>query len=100
MKAMLTLSVAVALTGCATMGSKSPSVTLEFRSGSQSPGLGLTEMTVPGLERPVYVSDDVLLSNADVESARVASAPNGRRLRSYSRKAGQNASQPQLKTTS
>jgi preprotein translocase subunit SecD len=34
-------------------------------------------MAVPGSGRPVYVSDDILLSNADIASARVVSGPNG-----------------------
>lgn len=76
MKKMLTLVVVAALTGCATTGGRNTSVQLEFRPGSQSPGPGLTEMTVPGSERPVYVSEDVLLPNADIESDRVVSGPN------------------------
>jgi preprotein translocase subunit SecD len=88
MKTMLTLVVVAALTGCATMRSQNASVTLEFRPGSQSPGSGLTEMTVPGSERPVYVSDDVLLSNADVESARVVSGPHGPQIEVVFTRAG------------
>lgn len=77
MKKMLILAVAAALAGCATTGGRTAAVTLEFRPGSQSPGPGLTEMAVPGSERPVYVSERVVLSNADVKSARVVSGQAG-----------------------
>ena len=70
------------------MRSQHAPVTLEFRPGSQSPGPGLTKMTVPGSERTVYVSDDVLLSNADVESAHTVSGPSGPQIEIVFTKAG------------
>ena len=63
-------------------------VTLEFRSGSESSGPGLTQMMVPGSENPVYISNDVLLSNADVASARVIQGPNGPQIEIQFTKAG------------
>jgi preprotein translocase subunit SecD len=77
MKKLLILTVAAILTGCTTMRNPGTAVTLEFRPGSQSPGSGLTEMTVPGSKTPVYISEDVALSNADVQSTRVLTGPNG-----------------------
>jgi hypothetical protein len=66
-----------ALTGCTTVRNREPAVTLEFRPGAQSPAPGLTEMTVAGFERPVYISENVVLSNADVASARASSGSSG-----------------------
>ena len=80
MKKVLILTVAAILTGCTTMRNPGTAVTLEFRPGSQSPGNGLTEMTVPGSKTPVYISEDVALSNADVQSARVLTGPNGQQI--------------------
>jgi preprotein translocase subunit SecD len=78
MKKLLILTVAAILTGCTTMRTpRTAAVSLEFRPGSQSPGSGLTEMTVPGSKTPVYISEDVALSNADVQSTRVLTGPNG-----------------------
>jgi preprotein translocase subunit SecD len=37
-------------------------------------------MTVPGSKAPVYISEDVALSNADVQSARVVTGPNGQQI--------------------
>jgi preprotein translocase subunit SecD len=80
MKKILILTVAAILTGCTTMRNTGTAVTLEFRPGSQSAGSGLTEMTVPGSETPVYISDEVALSNADVKSARVKTGLNGHQI--------------------
>jgi preprotein translocase subunit SecD len=78
MKKILVLAIVVALTGCATTRDQKTSVLLEFRPGSQSPGPGLTKMTVVGSEQTVYISKDVVLGNADVSSSRVVSGVNGR----------------------
>ena len=81
MKKVLILTVAAILTGCTTIRNPgTAAVTLEFRPGSQSPENGLTEMTVPGSKTPVYISEDVALSNADVQSARVLTGPNGQQI--------------------
>ena len=80
MRKTLLLLMATALVGCATMQNQKAHVKLEFRPGSQSPEPGLTEMTAPGAETPVYISDDVALSNADIKSARVKTAPNGHQI--------------------
>ena len=88
MKKILVLAIIAALTGCATMSDKKTLVTLEFRPGSPSPGPGLTEMTIVGAERTVYISDEVVLSNADIKSARVASGSNGPQIEIVFTKAG------------
>lgn len=88
MKKLLLPGIIVALTGCATIRSRPPAVTLEFRPGSQNPGPGLTQMTVPGASSPVYISEEVVLSNEDVQSARVGSGPNGPRIEIFFTKAG------------
>ena len=77
MKKMLILAVVAALAGCATTGRRTAAVTLEFRPASQSPGPGLMEMAVPGSENLVYVSEQVVLANSDVKSARVTSGQFG-----------------------
>lgn len=77
MRTLLILTMAVVLAGCATMQNRKTPATIEFRPGSQSAGPGLTTMTASGSEVPVYVSEDVVLSNADVESASVNAGPNG-----------------------
>ncbi|MFC1831043.1 hypothetical protein ACFL0S_03370 [Thermodesulfobacteriota bacterium] len=77
MKKILILAFVAALAGCATAGNRTAPVTLEFRSGSQSPAPGLTKMTAPGSESPVYISEQIVLSNADVESACVVSGESG-----------------------
>ena len=77
MKKILYISMLAILTGCTTTPKPNASVKLEFRTGSQSPGPGLTEMTAVGSENPIYISDNVVLSNVDVKSARVVSGPIG-----------------------
>ena len=70
MKKMIVLFILV-LTGCATMPTTSQAVTLEFCPGSQFPMEGLTEMTVVGTDRKVYISQDVVVSNNDIAFAQV-----------------------------
>ena len=88
MRNILIIAVVTALTGCATMGHHDAGVTLEFRPGSLSPEPDLTEMRAVGSDSPVYISDKVLLSNADVESARVASGLSGPQIEIIFTKAG------------
>ena len=71
MKKLLILTIAAILGGCATTHNHDAAVLLEFRTASESPGPGLTAMTATGSEYTVYVSDEAVLSNADVKSARV-----------------------------
>ena len=71
MKKLLILTAAAILAGCATTDHRDAAVLLEFRTASESPGPGLTAMTATGSEYTVYVSDEAVLSNADVRSARV-----------------------------
>jgi len=77
MKYTLILTMVFVLTGCATMRDSTSNVALEFRLGSDSPAPGLTRMAVPGSKKPVYISKDVVLSNADVRDVRVSTGPNG-----------------------
>jgi preprotein translocase subunit SecD len=77
MKKAIALFLAAALAGCATTECRKAAVTLQIRPGSQSPGPGLTKMVVSGSDTSVYVADDVLLSNTDIKSARVAAAQDG-----------------------
>ena len=77
MKKLLLVTIAAILTGCAPVQTQKASVTLEIRPGSQLPGPGLTEMTVPGSGIPVYVWNNVVLSNVDIQSARVVSGADG-----------------------
>ena len=88
MRIMRALVVVVALTGCATTPRQKASVALELRPASQSPGPGLTEMTASGSEKPVYVSDNVVLSNDSVKSARLVSGPGGPQIEIVFTKAG------------
>jgi len=88
MKKIIVLAMVTALSGCATMRSQRTPVTLEFRPGSQSPGAGLTEMKVAGADQPVYISEDVALSNADIASSRVVSGPSGLQIEIVFTKAG------------
>jgi preprotein translocase subunit SecD len=67
------LIVAVAfLCGCTASPPGAAPVSLEFRLAQSEPAEGLTEMTVRGSDRKVYVRNDVVLSNADVASASVS----------------------------
>ena len=88
MRNILIIAVVAALTGCSTISNRATTVILEFRPGSQSPEQGMKEMTVPGSEKPVYISDDVVLSNVDVDSARVVSGSIGPEIEIVFTKAG------------
>lgn len=88
MKNILIIAVVTALTGCAMTSNQATTVALEFRPGSESPGPGLTEMTVQGSDQVVYISDEVVLSNVDVQSARMASGPSGPQIELVFTKAG------------
>ena len=85
---MLLLAMATVLTGCGTMRNGEAAVTLEFRPGASSPAPGLTRMTVPGSQAPVYISEDVVLSNTDVRSSRVVLGPTGPQIEIIFTKAG------------
>ena len=88
MRKILTLAMAAAFAGCATMQPQTKPVTLEFRPGSRSPAPGFTKMMATGSKNPVYISKEVLLSNADVKTARVYTGPNGPQIEIVFTKAG------------
>jgi len=88
MRIVMALVVVVALTGCATMPRQKAAVSVEFRTASQSPAPGLTEMMAAGSEQPVYVSGNVLLSNDSVKSARMVPSPYGPQIEIVFTKAG------------
>ncbi|MFC1476867.1 hypothetical protein ACFL6L_00195 [candidate division KSB1 bacterium] len=52
-------------------------VSLEFRAASPEPAEGLAEMKTEGSNEVFYLHNEVLLSNADVESARVTQGQYG-----------------------
>lgn len=62
------LILTMVVTGCTTFQPKAPATTIEFRAGETIPAPGLTEMTVMGTERKVYLHDGVLLTNEDIKS--------------------------------
>ncbi len=88
MKKIAALTMLVMLAGCTTMPNAKPNVTLQFRPGSYTPAPGLTEMTVVGSDQKVYLSQEVVLSNEDVKSARVVLEPHGARIDLVFTKAG------------
>ena len=77
MKVLSALMLPAMLAGCITGPARPPAVTLAFRSGSSVPGPGLTKMTVAGSDRVVYLSEQVVLANADVASALIVPGPSG-----------------------
>ena len=77
MNKVFALSIIAILSGCATTQSRNTSVTVEFRPGSQEPEAGLTAMMLPGSGKQIYISEHVVLSNSDIDSAAVGLDPNG-----------------------
>ena len=53
--------------GCA----KDQRVRLEFRLAETEPGEGLTEITVSGTDERFYLHEEVLMTNADIDTASV-----------------------------
>ena len=75
MRMVLLMAVLMCLWGCARPPSGAHPVSLEFRLAQFEPAEGLTEQTVQGSDRKVYIQDEAVLSNADVASATVLSDP-------------------------
>jgi preprotein translocase subunit SecD len=70
MRLTLTMLGLTAL-ACAAGEPEKPRTTIEFRVGGSRPGPGLVEMTLAGTGQKVYVKDETLVSNEDIESASV-----------------------------
>ena len=70
MKHLRLLCLLTLLSACVSAPTSTVGVQLQFRPASYSQAPGMTEMPVKGEERKVYVSDQILLSNEDVASAR------------------------------
>ena len=77
MRASIYIFVLSIALGCASLRIGTESVTLEFRPAEMFPGNGLTEMTVEGSARNVYLRDEIVLSNEDVASASVRHRERG-----------------------
>jgi preprotein translocase subunit SecD len=74
MKYIIALFCALILLSCTdkTAGKPIASVAvIEFRAASLSPDQGYAEMTTKDSEQKIYVSEEVLLTNADIASAAV-----------------------------
>jgi len=65
MKRTIGLIILLALLGCA----QQSGVTVEFRLAETEPAEGLTLMTCTASGESFYLHDEILLSNADIESA-------------------------------
>src|SRR5690349_15706450 len=77
------LVVALGLAGCwpqpgPNPPAPGPSVAVEFRKAEESPAEGLTEATVAGSDKKVYLHPEVELSNADVADVFPLIDPNGK----------------------
>lgn len=59
------------LIGCTTFSSSSGDISVEFRPASLSPVDGLQEMKVVGLIEKTYVSQEIIISEKDISSARI-----------------------------
>jgi hypothetical protein len=53
-----------------------PKVLLELRLGDTSPRPGLSEMVFPGSSQPVFLSNDPVITNADITCARATTHAN------------------------
>jgi len=71
------MAIAVAAAGCAGTAGPEPEVRLELRAAESARARGLTEMVVKGSDTRVWVSPDVILTNADVASATVRTGEDG-----------------------
>jgi preprotein translocase subunit SecD len=74
MKYIVTLFCALTLVACADKTTGKPiasGAVIEFRAASLSPEQGYAEMTTKDSDQKIYVSEKVLLTNADIASAAV-----------------------------
>lgn len=94
MRGTIAVVIALLVTGCASQATSRQQVRLEFRlvapadRAAQSTD-GLTEATVVGTNETVWLEAGVLLSNADIRSARAAKGRNGPEITLTFTKAGQ-----------
>jgi len=78
MRALLLVGLLALTTACGGVRHLGPPVQLEIRPGSFEPGEGLTAVTVEGPDQKVvYLSDEVLLGNEHIASARSETGPHG-----------------------
>jgi preprotein translocase subunit SecD len=77
MARILSTIVILALTGYATMLGAQPKMLLEFRPCETSATAGFTPMTSASSDQTVYVSQEAVLSNEDIASARVQNLKGG-----------------------
>jgi preprotein translocase subunit SecD len=75
MRGYVALMAVLLVAGCGRSNDRE--VKLEFRIVETEPAEGLAEMTFPGTGESLYLHDEILLSNADVDTARVTTL-NGR----------------------
>ena len=76
----LTVLLVVTLAGCANVQSPARPLPVEFRIGESQPATGLTEQTLPGSERPIYLHDQAVLTNTHIASAKVKDSPHGSQI--------------------
>ena len=71
MRAILMVSVVLAVAGCGAKTGSDELVRLEMRIAEETPGEGLTrlDMTGPDKTETFYLHDEVVLDNTDVKSA-------------------------------
>ena len=67
----------LALAGCASKPSQTRSATVEFRLVAMEPAPGLEEARIAGLPETFYLHQEALLTDADIESARVIPIGDG-----------------------
>ena len=77
MSRILSVIIIAALTGYVTILGAQPKVLLEFRPCETFATAGFTPMTSAGSEQTVYVSQETVLSNEDIASARVIKLKGG-----------------------
>lgn len=88
MKRFGMMCLAILLCGCTTTTPRKPTVNMEFRPGEMSAAAGLVPMTAAGANRTVYLSPHAILTNADVESAKVSEGSFGPEIAIKFTKAG------------
>ncbi len=77
MRLSLVVMLVVASGGCSNWRFWERSVPVEFKIGESKPSDGLSEHTVPGSGRSVFLHPEAALTNADITSATVKPASKG-----------------------